>query len=39
MAQHKNGDAAQAKKALQTALKLNPNFPGADEAKKTMEGL
>lgn len=39
MAQHKNGDAAGAKKALQTALKLNPNFPGADEAKKTMEGL
>ena len=39
MAEHKNGDAMRAKKALQTALKLSQNFPGADEAKKTMEGL
>lgn len=39
MAQQKSGDTAGAKKALQTALKLSQNFPGADEAKKTMEGL
>ena len=39
MAQAKNGDAAAAKHALQTALKLNQHFPGADEAKKTIEGL
>ena len=39
MAQKKNGDAAGAKKALQTALKLNPNFPGSEEARKTLEGL
>ena len=39
MAQKKNGDAAEAKKALQAALKLNPNFPGSEEARKTLEGL
>ena len=39
MAQHKNGDAAGAKKALQTALKLSQNFPGSEEARKTVEGL
>ena len=39
MAQHKNGDAAGAKKTLQTALKLDQNFPGSDEAKKTLKGL
>lgn len=39
MAQHKNGDATAAKKALQAALKLNQNFPGSDEAKKVLEGL
>jgi tetratricopeptide (TPR) repeat protein len=37
MAQHKSGDAAGARKALQAALKLNPRFPGSDEAKKTLE--
>lgn len=39
MAQKKTGDAAGAKKALQTALKLNPNFPGSEEARKTLQGL
>jgi tetratricopeptide (TPR) repeat protein len=39
MAQKKNGDAAGAKKALQTALKLDPNFPGSEEARKTLQGL
>ena len=39
MAQQKTGDSAGAKKALQTALKLNQNFPGFEEARKTMEGL
>lgn len=39
MAQQKSGDTAGAKKALQTALKLSENFPGADEARKTIEGL
>jgi tetratricopeptide (TPR) repeat protein len=39
MAQAKNNNPAEAKKALQTALKLNPSFDGAEEAKKTLEGL
>ena len=39
MAQLKNGDTAEAKKALQASLKLSQNFPGADEARKTIEGL
>ncbi|MDH4186492.1 MAG: tetratricopeptide repeat protein, partial [Nitrospira sp.] len=39
MAQYKNGDKEGAKKSLQTALKLNANFNGADEARKTLEGL
>ena len=39
MAQSKNGDAAGAKKSLQTALKLSQSFPGSDEAKKTLAGL
>ena len=39
MAQAKNGDAAAAKHSLQTALKLNHQFTGAEDAKKTIEGL
>lgn len=39
MAQAKNNNATEAKKALQTALKLNPSFDGAEEARKTLEGL
>ena len=39
MALAKNNNTAEAKKALQTALKLNAGFDGAEEAKKTLEGL
>jgi tetratricopeptide (TPR) repeat protein len=39
MAQSKNGDAASAKKSLQSALKLSQSFPGSEEARKTLEGL
>jgi tetratricopeptide (TPR) repeat protein len=39
MAQYKNGDTSGAKKSLQTALKLSQNFPGSEEAKKTLAGL
>lgn len=39
MAQHKNGKPDGAKHSLQAALQLNPGFPGADEAKKTLSEL
>jgi Flp pilus assembly protein TadD len=39
MAQYKNGNAAGAKTALQTSLKLSKDFPGSDEARKTLSGL
>src|SRR5262249_55633396 len=39
MAQYKNGNAAGAKKALQASLKLNQDFPGSEEARKTLSGL
>ena len=39
MAQHKNGNAAEAKKILAGSLKLSQNFPGADEARKVLEEL
>ncbi len=39
MAQQKNGDSAGAKTSLQAALKLSKNFPGADEARKTLKEL
>jgi tetratricopeptide (TPR) repeat protein len=39
MAQAKNNNATEAKKALQTALKLNAKFDGAEEARKTLESL
>ncbi|HKQ36114.1 MAG TPA: tetratricopeptide repeat protein [Nitrospiraceae bacterium] len=39
MAQQKNGDAVGAKKSLQAALKLNPTFPGSEEARKTLDAL
>lgn len=39
MAQYKNGDAAAAKKALEASLKLSHNFPGAEEARKTLAEL
>ena len=39
MAQYKNGDKEGAKRSLQTALKLNPRFPGSDEARTIVEKL
>jgi len=39
MAQYKSGDKAEAKKALQASLKLSKNFPGSEEAQKTLSGL
>ena len=39
MAQARSGEAAAAKQALQTALKLNQHFTGAEDAKKTLSGL
>lgn len=36
MAQYKSGDKENARKALQTALKLDQNFPGADEARNAL---
>jgi tetratricopeptide (TPR) repeat protein len=32
-------DKMRAKTSLETALRLSPNFPGADEARKTLESL
>jgi tetratricopeptide (TPR) repeat protein len=37
LALHKNGNSALAKKTLESALKLNPSFQGADEAKKVIK--
>ena len=39
MAQKKSADVAGAKKTLQTALKLSPNFLGSEDARKALEGL
>ena len=39
LAQQKNGDAAGAKKSLQTSLKLSQDFPGANEARKVLKEL
>jgi Flp pilus assembly protein TadD len=39
LAYHKNGDTELAKKALQVSLKLNPAYPGAEEAKKVLAEL
>ncbi len=39
MAQYKNGNAAGARTALQTSLKLSKDFTGSEEAKKTLGGL
>jgi tetratricopeptide (TPR) repeat protein len=39
MAQYKSGDNSEAKKALQASLKLSKNFPGSEEAQKTLAGL
>ncbi|MFQ5543844.1 MAG: tetratricopeptide repeat protein [Nitrospiria bacterium] len=39
MAYAKEGKAELAKTELTAALKLNPEFPGSDEAEKTLKGL
>lgn len=39
LAQARNNNAAEAKKALDAALKLNANFDGAEEARQTLAGL
>jgi len=39
MTQYKNGDKAGAKNSLQTALKLDPHFPGSDEARTILGEL
>ena len=39
MALARKGDAANGKKSLETALKMSPNFPGAEEAKSTLDSL
>ena len=39
MAHYKNGDNELARKELRKALELNPNFPGADDARKTLKIL
>jgi tetratricopeptide (TPR) repeat protein len=39
LAHHQNGNKAEAKKFLEKALKSNPNFAGAEEAKKLLEQL
>ena len=35
----KNGDHDRAREMLQAALKLSPSFPGADDAKRTLQSL
>jgi tetratricopeptide (TPR) repeat protein len=39
MASYKNGDRTTAKRELETALKLDPSFPGFDEAKQVLAEL
>jgi Tfp pilus assembly protein PilF len=39
MAYYKNGDNELAKKELKKAFELNPNFPGADDARMTLKTL
>ena len=39
LAYHKNGDSAQARKELERALKLRPDFEGAAHAKQVLESL
>ena len=39
LAYQKNGDAVQARRELERALKLKPNFEGADDAKKILESI
>lgn len=39
LAYHKNGDAAQARKELERALRLKPDFDGAAHAKQLLESI
>jgi predicted Zn-dependent protease len=39
MAYAQSGDAVKARTALQQALSLRPDFPGADEARAALESL
>jgi Flp pilus assembly protein TadD len=39
LAYHQNGDMAQAKKELERALKLKPDFEGAPHAKQILESI
>jgi tetratricopeptide (TPR) repeat protein len=39
LAYHQNGDAAQARKELERALKLKPDFEGAAHAKQVLESI
>jgi putative PEP-CTERM system TPR-repeat lipoprotein len=39
LAYAKNGDSAKARKELERALRLRPDFDGADDAKKVLESL
>ena len=39
MAYYKNGNKEEAKRELKKALALDPRFPGAEEAKKTIEEI
>ncbi|PYV37568.1 MAG: hypothetical protein DMG06_27740, partial [Acidobacteria bacterium] len=39
MCYYKNGETERARNFLNNAIRLNPQFPGADEARKTLESL
>jgi Tfp pilus assembly protein PilF len=39
MVYSKTGEPQKAREMLQAALKLNPNFPGADDARRTLDSL
>jgi multidrug efflux pump len=39
MVYSKTGDPQKAREMLQSALKLNPNFPGASDARRTLDSL
>jgi Tfp pilus assembly protein PilF len=39
MAYYKKGDTNRARDQLEKAIKLNPDFPGSDEARRVLAGL
>jgi len=39
MALYKKGDEVQARKTLEAAFQLSPDFPGSDEARATLKSL